>query len=90
MFHLQSMIILDLRKVKVILNVLMPLQIVHQLIERKQSEIRKVHPGLACFNEVGNQIDIKDIPGICKFFVKFIHVTGRNLGFQRKRNFLTT
>ena len=55
-------------KVKVILNVLMPLQIVHQLIERKQSEIRKVHPGLVCFNEVGNQIDIKDIPGICKFF----------------------
>ncbi len=43
-----------------------PLQIVHQLIERKQTEIRKVHPGLTCFNETGNRIDIKDIPGISK------------------------
>lgn len=39
-------------------------QIVHQLIEKKQSEIRKVHPGLSSFDETGHHIDIKDIPGI--------------------------
>ena len=38
----------------------------HQLIERKQAEIRKVHPGLSCFSEGVYRIDIKDIPGISK------------------------
>jgi histone acetyltransferase len=39
-------------------------QVVHQLIERKQAEIRKVHPGLTCFSETCRRIEIKDIPGI--------------------------
>ena len=39
----------------------------HQLIERKQAEIRKVHPGLSGFSDTVKRIDIKDIPGICKF-----------------------
>lgn len=39
-------------------------KIVHQLIERKQSEIRKVHPGLTSFDDPGHHINIKDIPGI--------------------------
>ena len=42
------------------------LQVVHQLIELKQSEIRKVHPGLTCFSDTCHRIEIKDIPGICK------------------------
>ena len=41
-------------------------QVVHQLIERKQAEIRKVHPGLTCFSDTCRKIAIKDIPGICK------------------------
>ncbi len=41
-------------------------QVVHQLIERKQSEIRKVHPGLTCFSDGVRRIEMKDIPGICE------------------------
>ena len=42
------------------------MQVVHQLIEKKQAEIRKVHPGLTCFGEGIRRIDVKDIPGICE------------------------
>ena len=42
-------------------------KVVHQLIERKQAEIRKVHPGLSGFSDTVKRIDIKDIPGICKY-----------------------
>ena len=41
-------------------------KVVHQLIERKQGEIRQVHPGMTCFGRGVRRIDIKDIPGICK------------------------
>ena len=44
-------------------------KVVHQLIERKPSEIRKVHPGLSGFSDTVRRLDIKDIPGICKFDV---------------------
>ena len=40
---------------------------VHQLIERKQTEIRKVHPGLTSFNDRTRKIKISDIPGIRKW-----------------------
>lgn len=48
---------------------------VHQLIERKQAEIRKVHPGLTGFSDTVKRIDIKDIPGICKLRVKMTLVS---------------
>lgn len=40
------------------------LQIIKKLIERKQSEIRKVHPGLTCFREGVREIPVESIPGI--------------------------
>jgi histone acetyltransferase len=44
----------------------MPLlsQIVKKIIERKQSEMQKVYPGLKCFKEGVRQIPIENIPGI--------------------------
>lgn len=48
-------------------------QIIHQLIERKQAEIRKVHPGLTYFSDAPKPpMNIKNIPGICKL----IHFLG--------------
>ncbi|XP_071519854.1 histone acetyltransferase KAT2A [Panulirus ornatus] len=38
--------------------------IIKKLIERKQSEIRKVHPGLTCFRDGVREIPIEAIPGI--------------------------
>lgn len=40
------------------------LQIIKKLIERKQSEIRKVHPGLTCFRDGVREIPVESIPGI--------------------------
>lgn len=40
------------------------LQIIKKLIERKQAQIRKVYPGLACFKDGVRQIPIESIPGI--------------------------
>lgn len=53
----------------------MSLQIIKKLIERKQSQIRKVYPGLTCFKEGVRQIPVESIPGISKCLV------GVNLGF---------
>lgn len=39
-------------------------QIIKKLIERKQSQIRKVYPGLTCFKEGVRQIPVESIPGI--------------------------
>ncbi|XP_076059998.1 gcn5 acetyltransferase [Oratosquilla oratoria] len=39
-------------------------EIIKKLIENKQSEIRKVHPGLTCFKEGIREIPIESIPGI--------------------------
>ncbi|XP_069959700.1 histone acetyltransferase KAT2A isoform X1 [Cherax quadricarinatus] len=39
-------------------------EIIKKLIERKQSEIRKVHPGLTCFRDGVREIPIESIPGI--------------------------
>ena len=39
-------------------------QIIKKLIERKQSEIRKVHPGLTCFRDGVREIPVESIPGI--------------------------
>ncbi|XP_068224274.1 histone acetyltransferase KAT2A isoform X2 [Palaemon carinicauda] len=39
-------------------------EIIKKLIERKQSEIRKVHPGLTCFKEGVREIPVDSIPGI--------------------------
>ena len=40
-------------------------EILKKLIERKQAQIRKVHPGLTCFNKEGvREIPIEQIPGI--------------------------
>ena len=41
-------------------------QIIKKLIERKQSQIRKVYPGLTCFKEGVRQIPVESIPGISK------------------------
>ena len=51
----------------------------HQLIERKQAEIRKVHPGLSGFSETVKRMDIKDIPGIRKYAVShrdYMYIVG--------------
>ena len=52
---------------------IMFVQVVHQLIERKQAEIRKVHPGLSGFSDTVKRIDIKDIPGIRKQSFSLLH-----------------
>lgn len=39
-------------------------EIVKQLMEKKQTEIRKVYPGLKCFQEGVRQIPVESIPGI--------------------------
>lgn len=39
-------------------------EIIKKLIERKQSEIRKVHPGLTCFRDGVREIPVESIPGI--------------------------
>uniref|UniRef100_A0A8D0RU90 Histone acetyltransferase n=1 Tax=Sus scrofa TaxID=9823 RepID=A0A8D0RU90_PIG len=39
-------------------------EIIKKLIERKQAQIRKVYPGLACFKDGVRQIPIESIPGI--------------------------
>jgi len=38
--------------------------ILKKLIERKQAQIRKVHPGLTCFKDGVREIPIESIPGI--------------------------
>ena len=38
-------------------------EVLKKLIERKQAQIRKVHPGLACFREGVREIGIENIPG---------------------------
>lgn len=48
------------------------IQIIHHLIECKQAEIRKVHPGLTNVTELKKPIEIKDIPGICKCFMSVV------------------
>ena len=39
-------------------------EILKKLIERKQAQIRKVHPGLTCFKDGVRDIQIESIPGI--------------------------
>ena len=39
-------------------------EILKKLIERKQAQIRKVHPGLSCFKDGVREIPIESIPGI--------------------------
>lgn len=39
-------------------------EILKKLIERKQNQIRKVHPGLTCFRDGVKEIPIENIPGI--------------------------
>ncbi len=39
-------------------------EILKRLIERKQAQIRKVHPGLTCFKDGTTDIPIESIPGI--------------------------
>jgi len=56
-------------------NVIFFSKIIHQLIERKQAEIRKVHPGLTYFNDTTKPtMNIKDIPGICKLQIHTVHI----------------
>lgn len=59
-FFAPNILILYISNVK-ILN-----QIIKKLIERKQSQIRKVYPGLTCFKEGVRQIPVESIPGISK------------------------
>jgi len=39
-------------------------EILKKLIERKQAQIRKVHPGLSCFRDGVREIPVESIPGI--------------------------
>ena len=57
---------------------------IRQLIERKQSEIRKIHPGLSCFNQGVRRIEIHDIPGIskCLCFLGMFNVMFNNLDWE--------
>jgi hypothetical protein len=55
-------------------------QIIKKLIERKQSQIRKVYPGLTCFKEGVRQIPVESIPGISKWlWVLLIPCSGYRL-----------
>lgn len=47
------------------------LQIVKKLMERRQAEIRKVYPGLKCFQEGVRQIPVESIPGIREYNAAF-------------------
>ena len=38
-------------------------EVLKKLIERKQAQIRKVHPGLSCYREGVREIPIESIPG---------------------------
>ena len=38
-----------------------------KLMERRQVEIRKVYPGLKCFQEGVRQIPVESIPGIREY-----------------------
>lgn len=40
------------------------LQIMKRLIEQRQQEVQKVHPGLTCFRDGLRSIPIESIPGI--------------------------
>ena len=46
-------------------------EILKKLVEKKQAEIRKVHPGLTCFKEGITEIPVESIPGLQ---VSFIHL----------------
>ena len=46
-------------------------EVLKKLIEQRQQEIQKVHPGLTCFKEGVRIIPIEAIPGRLKFFVSF-------------------
>ena len=39
-------------------------EILKKLVEKKQEQIRKVHPGLTCFREGVREISVESIPGI--------------------------
>merc|ERR1712183_533448 len=39
-------------------------EILKKLVERKQEQIRQVHPGLTCFREGTREIAVEAIPGI--------------------------
>ena len=39
-------------------------EILKKLIERKQAQIRRVHPGLTCYREGVREIPVESIPGI--------------------------
>uniref|UniRef100_A0A4W5RN44 Histone acetyltransferase n=1 Tax=Hucho hucho TaxID=62062 RepID=A0A4W5RN44_9TELE len=55
-------------------------EIIKKLIERKQSQIRKVYPGLTCFKEGVRQIPVESIPGISKWvWVLLIPCSGKEL-----------
>ncbi|XP_069504973.1 histone acetyltransferase KAT2B isoform X2 [Ambystoma mexicanum] len=57
-------------------------EIIKKLIERKQAQIRKVYPGLACFKEGVRLIPIEAIPGIREAGWKPIN---KDRGAQRSR-----
>ncbi len=44
-------------------------EILKKLIERKQAQIRKVHPGLTCYREGVREIPIESIPGMSNSFI---------------------
>ncbi|KAF4533073.1 hypothetical protein B566_EDAN002636 [Ephemera danica] len=46
------------------ITVWMMFQILKKLIEQRQQEVQKVHPGLTCFNEGVRCIPVESIPGI--------------------------
>ena len=53
-------------------------EILKKLIERKQAQIRKVHPGLTCFKDGVRDIAIESIPGIIEVsnnsYLKINHI----------------
>ena len=54
-------------------------EILKKLIERKQAQIRKVHPGLTCFRDGVREIPVESIPGILEAgWVPSDRVNGRS------------
>ncbi len=53
-------------------------EILKKLIERKQAQIRKVHPGLTCYREGVREIPIESIPGKSNIFIRVHFIPKKN------------
>ncbi|KAF3846006.1 hypothetical protein F7725_003084, partial [Dissostichus mawsoni] len=59
-------------------------EIIKKLIERKQTQIRKVYPGLTCFKEGVRQIPVESIPGISESLRDRLEPSNKDKGKEVK------